>query len=273
MARVKGRWSGRPSKSDIEKQAVSLVAEFERSLASIGLEVPVIPPIPVEYVALTLTEFNVRGVDGLSCDGQKLSGFLDTQNEEICYEENEASVRQNFTIAHELGHYYLHYLPELEGVKQPTLFSLDEVSAAQPIRFYRCSDHEVIEAVGEEDEVANDGMPPSWVSKSKKTYLNDAEAQSKLAKVIRLKERANRFEWEANVFATALLMPKELVNWLYQKYEGDISKMALEMNVSQAALRYRLKDMRLPVDGSYADSRQKTTQSKPFSDFNQGSFL
>jgi Zn-dependent peptidase ImmA (M78 family) len=267
MIRVRGRWSGRPGLRDIERTAISLVSEFERKLTEVGLEVPVIPPVPVEYMALTLTDFNVRGVSGLTCDGQKLSGFLDTENEEICYEESEKQSRQNFTIAHELGHYFLHYTPEVESAKQPTLFSLEEVGNSQPIRFYRCSDQEVVDAIQTDEEHAeDDGLPPSWVKKNNKMNLNSADAQSKLAKVIKLKERANRFEWEANIFATALLMPRELVIWLYQKYEGDVAKMAREMNVSHSALRYRLNGLKLqggeiPERGKLKKSSEQLNQS------------
>jgi Zn-dependent peptidase ImmA (M78 family) len=269
MMRVRGRWSGRPGMSEIERVAVGLVSEFERKLTEVSLEVPVIPPVPVEYMALTLTDFNVRGVVGLACEGQKLSGFLDTENEEICYEENELQARQNFTIAHELGHYFLHYLPDLESANQPTLFAIEEVAAVQPVRFYRCSDQEVVDAIQtDEEHEQDDGLPPSWMKKSQKAYLNDADAQSRLAKVIKLKERANRFEWEANIFATALLMPRELVVWLYQKYDGDITKMAREMGVSHSALRYRLHGLKLNGGNMPDNSRSKKTKKESF---NQGS--
>ncbi|WP_157212110.1 ImmA/IrrE family metallo-endopeptidase [Desulfomonile tiedjei] len=82
-------------------------------------------------------------------------------------------LRDNFTIAHELGHYFLHYKDE-----------------------------------GEETVVFN-------------RYGSDV------------------FEWEANRFAAALLMPKEEFKQAVQVFNGNLSAVAGHFEVSVAAADVR----------------------------------
>ena len=86
MAWRGGKWSRRPNQGQIEEQAVQKVAEFRRKLEAAGLSVPEIPPVPVEYIALTITELSVRGVKGLSHDNKPLAGLHDMELTEILYD-------------------------------------------------------------------------------------------------------------------------------------------------------------------------------------------
>jgi len=261
MARSRGgRWSGRPSLFQIEERAGNLIAEFRQRLEAAQLSIPEIPPVPVEYLALTVTDFSVRSVPDLQSEGRALSGLLDPEAQEILYEEKEYPQRQNFTIAHELGHYFLHYLPAAEASNQLTLFASDEYEETAPIRFFRCDSSEI--------SAAEDGMEEVAGTKFSRASLNDAEVQAKLAKIIRFKQRADRFEWEANVFAAGLLMPRELVQWLDKKLGGDVQAMSAELGVSATALRYRLNGMGLRQDEnmgmhpkSYERKKNKPGQS------------
>ncbi|MEI7554816.1 ImmA/IrrE family metallo-endopeptidase [Candidatus Chlorohelix sp.] len=250
-----GRWSSRPNLYQIEERAVKLIGEFKSRLEEVGLEMPAIPPVPVEYVVLTLTDFTVRGVKFLECDGRSLSGLLDPEAGEILYEENESQPRQNFSIAHELGHYYLHYIPALELAQQPTLFELEEEGEAEAVCFFRCDSTEMEE---QQDSTL-------------KTILNDTEAQARLAKIIKFKQRAARFEWEANVFASGLLMPRELVQWLNKKHAGDVKGMAQELGVSVSAISYRLNGMGLRQD-EFKGVRSRKAESRN-STSGQGTFF
>lgn len=276
MARKPGRWPGRPNQDQIERQAIRLVADFKKRLEEAGLTVPPIPPVPAEYLALTITDLTVRGVKGLNADGKRLAGLLDPSREEICYEENDLPGRQSFSIAHELGHYFLHYLPVLAEADQPTLFTDEHFeplesertgyfregknkTEAPQSRFYRCSESEI----GAPEEVQ-----PGKLSKS---ALSDPEEQAKLAKIIRQKERADRLEWEANIFARGLLMPSDLVRWLNTKHAGDIKAMAEELGVTQTALRYRLNGMGLRQDENMGLPLKKGQSKK--SPHDQGSFF
>jgi hypothetical protein len=205
----------------------------------------------VEYLALTVTELSLRSISRLSHEGRRLAGMLDMDRIEIIYEDNDPAGRQNFTIAHELGHYFLHYLPAVEIARQPTLFDiphpeLDEKlarSGPRPARFFRCSENEL--AAESETEVTPTPAAPSKIGRQE---LEDPGTQVHLAKIIRLRELQDRIEWEANIFARSLLMPSELVRRLNKKHAGDVNAMAAELAVTPTALRYRLNGLGLRQD-------------------------
>jgi len=92
--------------------------------------------------------------------------------------------RDRFTIAHELGHYFLHYLPRAEDEEAPTLFHR-----------------------GEQDPV----------------------------------------ETQANVFASALLMPETQFRAAWHKWP-DPDRLALVFDVSPAAARVRAQVLSLEAD-------------------------
>jgi Zn-dependent peptidase ImmA (M78 family) len=271
MVRRVGKWSGRPNLGQIEDLAVRKVAEFCRCLQAAGLSVPEIPPVPAEYIALTITELSLRGIKDLSHDGKAMAGLLDMESRELLYEEGDQAGRQNFSIAHELGHYFLHYLPAVNLAQQPTLFDSLEFPglapgaklerAVQPAaRFFRCSELAVtataLSSDGSEAESADDEAaeaapapaPPARGGRVSRRELDQPEAKAHLARLIRLKEEADRTEWEANFFARGLLMPSDLVRSLNKKYGGDVEAIAAELGVTQTALRYRLNGLKLRHD-------------------------
>lgn len=272
MAGRIAKWRGRLNLGQIEDLAALKVQEFQQRLKEAGLSVPPIPPVPAEYIALTISELSVRGVPELLYDGKPLSGLLDMERAEILYNENEPAGRRAFTIAHELGHYFLHYLPAVEMARQPTLFDgldfphFDKLKRAEKpaARFFRCNDLVVAPAAPEEstDE-------PVSVPRLTRCQLEDTETQANLAKIIRLKELADRTEWEANIFARGLLMPSELVRWLNKKHDGEVAVMADELGVTQTALRYRLNGLNLRHDenmGLGASYSSKTRTFNPSSE-------
>ncbi len=283
MAGARGRWSNRPSLSKIEQQATRLVSDFRHRLEQAGLTVPPIPPVPVEYLALTVTDLTLRGVTDLNADGKHLSAMLDPAREEICYEEKDSATRQAFSIAHELGHYFLHYLPLKAEAARPSLFSSEHFepaegempgyfresqpeTALETPRYYRCSESEI-------------GAPEeAKTGKLSKSALSSPEEQARLLKIIRQKEWADRLEWEANSFASSLLMPADLVRWLDTKHAGDVKVISQELGVSLTAIRYRMNRLGLrqdenmgmfPKDKTKATEKTKSKKDTP----NQGTFL
>ena len=269
------KWKGRPNLGQIEEQAIHKVAEFRRKLQSVGLGIPDIPPVPVEYMTLTLTELSVRGVAGLAYEGKPLAGLLDMERAELLYEESDVAGRQNFTMAHELGHYFLHYLPAVEMARQPTLFDVlerphldfmrsgsDDKPAA---RFFRCSELAIIPDTGEEDGEEGNGDPAA--RSVGRRELEDPTTKARLAKIVRLKELSDRAEWEANIFARGLLMPSDLLRWLNKKYAGDVPAMAAELSVTPTALRYRLNGLGLRQDedkglgSSYPSAKNRSSEA------------
>ena len=274
MAGKPGRWSGRPGFRQIEAQAGGLVAEFRHRLEEAGLTVPSIPPVPVEYLALTVTGLTLRGVSGLTADGKRLSGLLDPAREEICYEEADPPGRQSFSIAHELGHYFLHFRPPEAESGQASLFEEAQTESERTgyfrqgqsenlPRFYRCSENEM------------DVTETVKAKRLSKETLSDPAEQAKILQLWRDKERANRLEWEANLFARSLLMPTDLVRWLYTKYDGEVQAMAEELGVTQTALRYRLNGLGLRQDENMGlpKSRYKAKNYPPQNPSKQGTFL
>jgi Zn-dependent peptidase ImmA (M78 family) len=261
MVRRGGKWSGRPNLGQIEDLAVKKVAEFQRCLLEAGLTVPEIPPVPAEYIALTITELSLRSIRDLSHEGKAMSGLLDMERSELLYEENDPPGRQNFSIAHELGHYFLHYLPAVSLAQQPTLFDSVEFPGLEPgsvleravkpaARFFRCSELAVTAPTTDDDSEALVQAPvkPARTGRVSRKELERPEAQAHLAKLIRLKETADRTEWEANIFARCLLMPSDLVRELNKKHAGDVEAMAEVLGVTQTAMRYRLNGMKLRHD-------------------------
>ncbi len=303
MAWRGGRWRGRLNLAQIEEQASQKISEFEQKLTEAGLSVPSIPPVLVEYLALTITPLSVRGVEGLSDEDKPLAGLLDTAQTEILYEESDPLTRQNFTIAHELGHYFLHFLPAVEQARQPTLFDLPgleiahldpnpklERAEAPAGRFFRCSELALAtsesESEGEEDgpvgpgrgaavgiETSNAPVEMRPRNPELKTRLKDPASTAQLAKVLRLKELADRIEWEANIFARGLLMPAELVRWLNKKHQGQVEAMAAALAVSQTALRYRLNGLGLRQDEDKGLGPGYNVRSKSAPPTTQGTFF
>ncbi len=285
-----GKWRGRQSLGQIEELAARKVIEFQRKLRSAGLAVPEIPPVSAEYIALTITDLSVRGVTDLLYDGKKLSGLLDMERVEIRYEEQDPIGRQNFTLAHELGHYYLHYLPALEQSLQPTLFdTLEEIypgpnleaaleRAARPTsaRFFRCGDQALSASAtdSEDQEGINDlAATRSGLARLGRREMEDADSKAYIARIIRQKELDDRIEWEANIFARGLLMPSELVRRLNKHYSGEVEAMAATLAVTTTALRYRLNGLGLRHDADLGLGAGYSSSKKASTDHQQGSLF
>lgn len=92
--------------------------------------------------------------------------------------------RDRFTIAHELGHYILHYLfPKDKGVL--------------------------------------------------------------VEKMMAMRRDSHRVEWEANWFAAGFLMPNELFKKRFEKFDGDLNRVASYFAVSKSAAEIRAKSLGL----------------------------
>jgi len=153
----------------------------------------------------------------------ELAGFLYTNTLYGCIfvEAEDLLVRRRFSAAHELGHYLLHFRPLLVmAQRQQEYLELTEV-------LYRGQADDPQETasgqvVKSEQLVVGKQLPPE-----------------------------GRMEYEANQFATELLMPAEIVRGLFARAmlrfsENDlVSYLATEMLVSQEAIRWRLKQFGL----------------------------
>ncbi|HEX2914262.1 MAG TPA: ImmA/IrrE family metallo-endopeptidase [Chloroflexia bacterium] len=280
-----GRWRGRLNKGQIEELAVRKIEEFRRKLKEAGLDIPEIPPIPAEYIALTITELGVRSVKDLSHEGRNLAGLLDMDRGEILYEEADPAGRQNFTIAHEMGHFFLHYEPAVQAAHQPSLFDNLEVSqsgSGQKLErasnnfshYYRCTEQVVTASATVEDgETYQAGEEQQTYGRIGKRQLEEPDSKAYLSEIIRRKELADRIEWEANIFAGGLLMPSDLVRQLNKRLAGDVNAMASELAVSPTALRYRLNGLRLRQDENMGLSTEEASNSANQNTPRQGTFF
>jgi Zn-dependent peptidase ImmA (M78 family) len=135
------------------------------------------PPINVARIL----EANNLNLAQATFDDPTISGAYNKANKTVYVNVNDSKTRQFFTVAHELGHFYL------------------EPDKTEDI-FYR-------------------------------SQLNDFRD-------------TDGSEQEANWFATALLMPKEIVEKIW-KQDKDEDLIAAYFGVSFSAAHWRLKNLRL----------------------------
>jgi hypothetical protein len=152
-----------------------------------------------------------------------LAGFLYAVGEDasIFVEEGDPVVRRRFSVAHELGHYLLHFRPLLTQLS---------ARIGAPV--------EALEAFPKmESESDPDAQPEGQIV----LPLVYAEAQ--------MLPPLAQMEVEANRFAAELLMPSSLLLALAREVGtsfGDddlVWRLANEMLVSRAAMRWRLRNL------------------------------
>lgn len=157
-----------------------------------------------------------------SANQEPLAGYIyvDSRNGYIFVERNDVLVRRRFSVAHEFGHYVLHFYPLLRAQRLSDSYELLEITEGL--------------ALSSDEEDADD-IPEGRVIHTPHLHLPSYDQMEK----------------EANQFAAELLMPAEVVHSLFTRYapncHGDdlIWRLAIEMLVSRPAMRRRLSDLRL----------------------------
>ena len=163
-------------------------------------------------------------IENLEAAGQdELAGFLYVNISYGCIfvEANDHLTRRRFSVAHELGHSLLHFRPLLKIAERDREYlELTEV-------LYR----------GRNDD-------PQETASGRVERLDQQFLEAQLPPEARM-------EYEANQFATELLMPEAVVRGLFARamlrFSDDdlVSYLATEMLVSQEAMRWRLRNFRL----------------------------
>jgi Zn-dependent peptidase ImmA (M78 family) len=157
-----------------------------------------------------------------------LAGFLYTSTSYGCIfvEARDHFVRRRFSAAHELGHYLLHFKPRLTMAEQ---------------------DHEYLELT--EALYRGSGDDPEATESGRVGKTGQYILQHHLPP-------EPQMEYEANQFATELLMPEEMVRGLFARAmlrmndDDLIAYLAREMLVSLEAMRWRLRNFGLlPLPG------------------------
>ncbi len=166
------------------------------------------PPVPIREICF-LNGLSVKPHSNLKYGDRKLVGMLDTLNQAVYFEETDILGRQNFTIAHELGHYILHWLPNKN--KASTAF-IDENDP----HFFRDTTEEI-------DETAE---------------LNQTTAYHKL-----IESEANYFA--RFILMPTTLITQAAIQLIGRLYNTAKKILAQQFEVSEAAMDYRLKTLGL----------------------------
>ncbi|HVB21682.1 MAG TPA: ImmA/IrrE family metallo-endopeptidase [Ktedonobacteraceae bacterium] len=154
---------------------------------------------------------------------ERLAGYIyvNATSGHIFVERDDLFVRRRFSVAHELGHYVLHFYPLIAGITRKDQYEQIEITES------------LAPFLSEDD---TDELP---VGRGVQTDLS-----------IQLPPY-EQMENEANQFAAELLMPVENVQYLLARYAPDcrgddlIWRLATEMMVSRAAMRWRLRELHL----------------------------
>lgn len=147
-------------------------------------------PVDVELVGSLLFDLAVERVPELKVGPKPYAGVLAATARLIAVEANDHEHRQRFTVAHEIGHFTLHYL-------------------ANPAwETFTCSE-------------------------------SDMQVQTSGA------TEHSRREWEANLFASEMLMPAEQVQLMHRVVKGSLFKLSRHFHVSRQAMEIRLKRLGL----------------------------
>lgn len=93
---------------EIEAEAERALALASERLAALYLDAAAASDI--DFVASLLTGSNPEARPNLKLNGERVAGLLQpgTAGVEILYEAFHPSYRQRFSVAHEIGHFYLH---------------------------------------------------------------------------------------------------------------------------------------------------------------------
>lgn len=173
----------------------------------------------------TAAQFLLRrgGIEAaIEVDETPLAGFLYVSPRFGCIfvEQSDMVMRRRFSVAHELGHYFLHFRP-----------LLDELAVGDEPLLIEATDAFLVPL----DDAEIDELPESRIS------VRQAPAGS-LPPV-------RQMETEANEFAAELLMPEEVVREKVSRLEGElqdaalISRLATDLLVSAAAMRWRVRKL------------------------------
>jgi Zn-dependent peptidase ImmA (M78 family) len=164
-------------------------------------------PIPVEDIADLKCHLAIDTTDALP---PKMAGRLYVSERIIEVRHDDIPQRQRFTIAHELGHYWMHVLIEklhLTG--------------------FVCSSDAVSPVESTSESIILPGFTLDHVASARQIDERDLR----------------RIEIEANTFAAELLMPAQLVEQAIDAFGTDIGILAARFGVSRQAMQIRLEKL------------------------------
>lgn len=177
--------------------------------------------VDVELLAALLFELGVQQVPDLRVGDREYAAFLDGDGRLIAVEGNHHPHRKRFSVAHEVGHFVLHYRPHMG--------------------LFTCSSRDM------EVRSAPQGPAPG---------LQSGGSHGPSRPVPRFmppgRPRDPRLlhwqrEYEANLFASELLMPEQPVRAMHKVTGGRLLPLARHFDVSPQAMAIRLERLGLPA--------------------------
>lgn len=119
-------------RSPAEAHAAEVLGRAKREFAALG-EPWDAYHVDVELLAAILFDLGVQQVPDLRVGEREYAGFLDGDAGLVVVEETHHEHRRRFSIAHEVGHYVLHYLPRTAPVGVFACTSRDMETDSVPI--------------------------------------------------------------------------------------------------------------------------------------------
>jgi len=107
-----------------EAKAEEVLQKARSEFESLGEKLDAYQP-DVELVAALMFDLGVQQVPDLSVGEREYAGFLDVDAQLIVVEANHHIHRQRFSIAHEIGHFVLHYRDSSSPYRVFTCTSID----------------------------------------------------------------------------------------------------------------------------------------------------
>jgi Zn-dependent peptidase ImmA (M78 family) len=212
-------------KSPAERAAQRVWEQARREFESLGEEWNGYR-VDVELLAALLFALGVQPVNDLRVGDREYAAFLDGDGKLIAVEGRHHPHRQRFSIAHEVGHYVLHYRPNM-GLF--TCSSRDmEVSASAlqgPAPGLQPGPSRPDSPAGQARQVPR-FLPPGRAGRD--------------PRLLHLQR-----EYEANLFASELLMPEQPVRAMYRVTGGKLFALARHFDVSAQAMEIRLERLGL----------------------------
>ncbi len=201
-------------KSPAERAAQEVLERARREFESLG------EPwdgyrVDVELLAILLYEMGIQQVPDLRVGEREYAAFLDGAARLIAVEGRHHAHRQRFSIAHEVGHFVMHYRPTM------TLFT--------------CSSRDM--EVSPELVAVARGQAPGQQGRFGTPRLRHDDPR-----LLHL-----RREMEANLFAAELLMPEQPVRAMHRVTGGKLFPLARHFDVSPKAMEIRLEHLNLPA--------------------------
>jgi Zn-dependent peptidase ImmA (M78 family) len=203
--------------------AASAVAPLQDLIAAYGLTVDEVVGLTRKIAATHLAAKAGRQLVEPGADGDHLSGYLyaNARGGWILVHAGEPLVRRRFSIAHELGHCVLHFLPRLGPESADTAEFREELDKVEDDEATSSTGQAQFSVEGRSDEPSGGDVA--------------------------------RMERDADHFAAEVLMPavvcRRLVEERRARYGGKPAVLArllaTELLVSYAAMERRLTDLRL----------------------------